>query len=133
MKILRGNVIVPLCRPRLQADPQRLHGCPYPAEPTGEKGGQSGEQEHCGERAGRGLQNPHSFCDEPLHRNPFSLQKVVEAKEADAALTDERASIGAPWGSVQEIEEALDDPANEQAMHRKRGSSSETSLIPLFS
>ena len=41
-------------------------------------------------------------------------QKVADTKEAESALKDERSSIGAPWGSTAEIEEALEDPANEQ-------------------
>ncbi len=40
-------------------------------------------------------------------------QKVVVAKETPAAMKDERADIGAPWGSVEEIEEALEDPEKE--------------------
>ncbi len=29
-------------------------------------------------------------------------------------MKDDRADIGAPWGTVQAIEEALEDPENEQ-------------------
>ncbi len=38
---------------------------------------------------------------------------MVDAKQAESALKDERGSIGAPWGSVEAIEEALEDPENE--------------------
>ncbi len=44
------------------------------------------------------------------------VQKVAGAKETEAALVDERGKIGAPWGSVEEIEDALEDPQKEQVL-----------------
>ena len=34
-------------------------------------------------------------------------------------MKDERGSIGAPWGSIEEIEEALEEPKNEQVRYHR--------------
>ena len=44
---------------------------------------------------------------------------MVDAKETEAALADERGKIGAPWGSIEAIEEALEDPVKEQVTYTR--------------